>query len=1149
MQNQTENPVGDTPGNPEEKPDFKTRLKEYWRKKWLRWTVIGLAGLFVVWCVVGFFALPGIIKSKAQDFVAEKFHRTVDFQDVSFNPLTLTVTMDGLHLSEPNSKEDFASFDHLVVNASIESVFRLSPVIEEVQLGKPVIHVIRTGANHYNFDDFIAFALKPEKDKKPTYFSVNNIQITNGTITFDDQPKGRKHLVDALNLNIPFVSNMPSYVDVFIDLDLNANVNQEKFVLDGKARAFTKNKDGSLGIKLDSLNLPDYMEYAPFKPNFVMKSGRLGIDAKVGFMKPETGEMALTVSGNMLLNNLVLNELSGKPVVNLPQMTLDLEESDLLRGDINIAELALKQPDIKVVRSASGVMNVEQMAKLTPIAGAYSGYVPTIPGQPADAAVAPATDETALDEESSSSSSSGMIINMKKFVLDGAVIKVDDGMKQIPEDFGMKDLSLQIDDVHVDLGERNATVEKVLSEKVNLRFDLKATPEDARKKAHDTVRKVAKAASGAFGFTVNRIDLKDWTVNFNSVFSKKKVPVLVTDLNVGADGLSSDFSHPSQVTVTATVNKRGKLDVKGSVALSPLKADLNLNVKNVDVSFIQTFIDDKVNMVIKRADLSAQGRAQLLKNGDTLKGSFNGNASVDHVVTIDQITGEAFVDWNVMKLNGVRATLDPMNVVVNQVVLDKFFARLILRESGVLNVRDILTSTAGGRRSLTRADEGLPFENADEGPKPDSENAVKTPPISAVMSPHDAAPDETSDEAAPAYTRAEPATPPNYSLFVKKFVLTNGRVRFTDNFIRPHYTANLMSLNGTVTDISTKADTQSSISVKGKVNGAPLVIGGRANLLSEKLSLDLACSVKGMELAQFSSYSGKYIGYAIQKGKLSFDVRYRIEDRQLKADNQLILDQLTLGREVKGTPILNVPIRLALALLKDRHGVIDLNLPVGGSLDDPQFSVGGIVLKVIVNVLTKAVTAPFSLLASLVGGSDVELSHVMFDPGQAVIGPAQTKVLETMVKALNERPALKLEITGKYDREADAIGIGKQKILRKIREMKRKSTGLTEADKVTLTDAEYADGVRTLYRKESFEKPTNWIGMNKSLPTDQMELLLAKHYAKSATFDDFIKLANKRSLAVKEWLLEKGKVPDERLFVLQSNHEGDAANRVEFSLQ
>ncbi len=1159
MQDQTQLPAGGTPEEPADKPDFKERLKQYWRKRWVKWTAIGFGALFVIWCAFGILALPGIIKSKAQEFVAEKFHRTVDFKDVSFNPLTLTVKLEGLHLSEPNSKEDFVSFEKLAVNLSTESIFRMAPVIEEVELEKPVIHLIRTGKNHYNFDDFIAFALKPEKDKKPTYFSVNNIQIKDGTITFDDQPKGKKHIVDTLNLSIPFVSNIPSMVDIHVDLMLSANVNHEKFELDGKARAFSKDKDGNVNIKLEALNLLSYMEYVPFKTNFILKDGRLDTDLKVGFKKPETGEMGLTVSGDVALNFLVVTELNGKPAVNLPRFAVALDKSDVLAGEVNIAEILLKQPEINLARNTAGQWNLEQMAQLTPIADANSGYEPILPKDPDD-------QETPAAEVSSgeASASSSMVIALKKLVIESSVIKVNDAMKQVPSDFVLKDFGLQIDDVMVNLGEKNATVGSVLSEGARIQFAMKSPPASVQQKTRATVHQAAKAAGSAFGFMVDRIDLKDWGITFQNVLAGKSVMTQVDDLNVSVEKLSSDLTKPASVTVTAKVNKRGVLDVKGTVAPSPLKADLNLDIKDVDITFIQPFIDEKVNLTLRQADLSVQGRAQVSMAGGGLKGTFAGNAAISRLVTIDQMTKEPFVDWNQLKLNGIKANLEPLNVVVDHVLLDRFFARVILRENGVLNIHDILRSKAGGRKSLTRSDEGLPFDKPEtgqpetvqsesvqaEGEKTAAEDAAKTPPIAALgaAQPHDVVPDEIAPDET-AYVPADEGTPPNYSLAVRKFTLTNGRVRFTDNFIRPHYTANLMTLNGKVEHISTSPDTRSHIEVHGKVNSAPLNITGVANLLSQKLSLDIKASVKGMELSQFSSYSGKYIGYGIAKGKLSFDVAYKIEDRKLKAENQLILDQLTLGKEVDSPDAIKLPVRLALALLKDRNGVIDLNLPIGGSLDDPQFSVGGIVIKVIINVLTKAVTAPFNLLASLVGGSDVELSNLPFDPGTAVITAKETKVLESLTKALNERPALQLEITGKYDPEDDAIGIGKQRILRQVRDMKRKEMGLPETDKVTVSDSEYADKLKQLYKREKFDKPTNWIGLDKSLPTEEMELLLAKHYAKSVTEDELLKLANRRGLAVKEWLLEKGKLPDDRLYVLQSEKDTGGANKVDFSLR
>ncbi len=160
----------------------------------------------------------------------------------------------------------------------------------------------------------------------------------------------------------------------------------------------------------------------------------------------------------------------------------------------------------------------------------------------------------------------------------------------------------------------------------------------------------------------------------------------------------------------------------------------------------------------------------------------------------------------------------------------------------------------------------------------------------------------------------------------------------------------------------------------GTVNDAPLLIGGRINPLARDLTLDIKASVHDMELAPLSPYSGKYVGYRIERGKLSFDVAYQLQDRQLQAQNRLVLDQLTFGDKVDSPSATSLPVLLAVALLKDRHGVIDIDLPIGGSLDDPQFSVGGVIVKVLVNLITKAVTAPFALLGRLFGGGTEEMS-------------------------------------------------------------------------------------------------------------------------------------------------------------------------------
>ena len=330
---------------------------------------------------------------------------------------------------------------------------------------------------------------------------------------------------------------------------------------------------------------------------------------------------------------------------------------------------------------------------------------------------------------------------------------------------------------------------------------------------------------------------------------------------------------------------------------------------------------------------------------------------------------------------------------------------------------------------------------------------------------------------------------------IRKVTLQGGKVRYTDNFIKPNYSANLMDLGGAVTGLSSDPSSSANVDLHGEVNSAPLAIAGRINPLKGNLSLDLKANVRGMELAPLSPYSGRYVGYGIDKGKLSFEVAYQVEDRKLTAQNRLILDQLRFGNKIDSPSATTLPVRFAVALLQDRNGVIDVNLPIDGSLDDPQFSMGGIIAKAILNILTKAVTQPFALLGSLFGGGGEEMSALEFDPGHFAIPPASEAKLTSLAKALIERPALTLEITGRTDPEADHAGLQRAAIDRKVRALKSKDLlargEAVESGGTVEKAAEYPALLTRVYKDEKFAKPRNLLGMQKELPVEEMERLPA----------------------------------------------------------
>ncbi len=389
--------------------------------------------------------------------------------------------------------------------------------------------------------------------------------------------------------------------------------------------------------------------------------------------------------------------------------------------------------------------------------------------------------------------------------------------------------------------------------------------------------------------------------------------------------------------------------------------------------------------------------------------------------------------------------------------------------------------------------------------------------------------------------------------------LQGGTVNFSDFFVKPNYTVNVTKIVGSVKGLSSAAGTLADMELRGSYgNAAPVEVSAKLNPLAAKAHLDLKGEIRGVDLTTLSTYSGKYAGYAIDKGKLSLYVTYKLADNQLNAENRVFLDQLTFGDKVDSPDATSLPVKLAVALLKNGRGEIDINLPISGSLDDPDFSVGGIIVRVIVNLFVKAVTSPFALLGSLFGGG-AELSNVEFDAGYATLAPAAVKKLEALAKAMNDRPALKLEVAGRVDPETDREGSKRAAIDRavraeKLKEQVKKGIEGGSVDTVTVDAKEYPEYLQRAYKAAKFPKPRNLIGLQKDLPVEEMEKLMLANLPVGE--EDLRLLAERRAEAVQAWLVEQGKVPMERVFLmppkLGRDDKGDgkaSSSRAEFSLR
>jgi len=594
----------------------------------------------------------------------------------------------------------------------------------------------------------------------------------------------------------------------------------------------------------------------------------------------------------------------------------------------------------------------------------------------------------------------------------------------------------------------------------------------------------------------------------------------LTQTQLQLNDLSSDLGHTFRLELNTLAQGKGRVQVKGDVRPQPLALKARVVLAGLDLREIQPYIDPLVNIQMAAAKAHADGQLNLqmpAKGG--MQARYKGRMGLSDLRLLDRVNDADFLSWQSLALDGVEVNVQDQAVDANlgRIALKDFYGRIIINPDGKLNLAGIMRHEAGAEaRSLTT-------------PEPAAGAASAATPSATP----------------PATTASAPAP----TLRWQQIQLSKGRVDFTDNFIKPNYSARLTQIDGDVSAVSSTKPEPATVKISGAVDdAAPLLITGQLHPLGPKLYTDIQGSAKGIELTRLTPYASRYAGYAIEKGTLSVTVHYKVDGGKLEASNQIFLDQLTFGEKTDSPDAIKLPILFAVSLLKNSKGEIDINLPISGSLDDPQFSVGGIIWHVVVNLITKAVMAPFSLLS---GGSSDELGFVPFDAGSAELTDAARQRLDTLATKLTDRPALKLEATGRAEPVLDAEGLRRAYVDKLLRAAKAKSTGEAPAD-TQITPDERATWLAAAYKAADIKKPRNLVGLAKTLPPAEMEALLKA--AAPAGPDALRALANQRGDQVKAYLASK--LPPERVLLTASKvgSEGLAddkgsPSRVQFAIK
>jgi len=677
------------------------------------------------------------------------------------------------------------------------------------------------------------------------------------------------------------------------------------------------------------------------------------------------------------------------------------------------------------------------------------------------------------------------------------------------------------------------------------KIDLAALAEPAQASVPKrTVARKAEAAAPSWHYRIDALNVKDSSANFTDLSTPRPVKLAIKPLDLSVQKISDDMTKPLPVQLKATLNRKGSLNVTGDVTAQPLKLGLKINGNRLDAAAFEPYFGSALNATIASALLNAQGNLTFAQVKDAPRATYRGDVALVDVRMLDKATSDPFAGWRSLALSNLKVNYDEKGTDVDaaRVTFSNFYGRVLLDAQGRLNLKDVVAKQTGPAQSLTR--------DASKGePVPLSPQAASAP--AAVQQ-------ASAPAAASATVVVKAATPPQnpVRMHFGELLLQNGRVTYTDNFIKPNYTANLVAIKGTVGAFGTDSTTSAPVDVAANLAGnGPISIKGSVNPLIEKPALDLTATAHDIELTNLTPYSAKYAGYPITKGKLNVDLHYALENDQLKANNHIFIDQLTFGDHVENDTATKLPVKLAISLLKNTRGQIDVNLPVSGSLSNPEFSVGGLIWRAVLNLIAKAVTSPFSLLAHAFGSGGEDLGYVEFAPGSYQLDDAQQKKLDTVVKMLTEKPSIRLDLIGRVDPAKDTSGLGDAYVERLVRQQKLKDVvGQGESIdpmSVKVEPAEYSKYLARAYKAADFKKPRNLIGLQKTLPDADMKKALADH----APADDnaLRALAQQRAQAVRQYL--DGKIDSSRVFVVAPKldakgiEDKGATTRVDFGLQ
>jgi len=611
--------------------------------------------------------------------------------------------------------------------------------------------------------------------------------------------------------------------------------------------------------------------------------------------------------------------------------------------------------------------------------------------------------------------------------------------------------------------------------------------------AADTAKAEPAAPSRPWQVLLKDVQLRDYRVHLADRVPKTAVALELGPLNLDLENFDSLNQSPFTLKLDTGLGKQGKILASGDVNLSPISARLKVNTQDIDLRVAQAYVEPFMRLEV-RSGMLGSDLAVNLKSTDPLAFSVTGKAQVDQLHTLDTLKSRDFVKWQKLTVDGLNYQHGD-SLSIDKVSLLQPYARFMINDDRTTNVDDLLIPQPPASQSAEKA------------------------------------------KAQPAASNSKPL-----GIHVGGIAINDGSANFADFSLTPHFATAIQQLNGQIGTIDSRQPKPADVDIKGKVDRyAPVTIKGDLTPFDPMSRLDIATSFKRVELTTLTPYSGKFAGYRIRKGRLNLDLHYQITKGQLRAENKVLVEQLQLGEKVDSPDAVDLPIKLAIALLKDADGNISIELPVSGDLNNPQFSVMPIVWQTLRNLIVRAATAPFKFIGGLISGGDAQdLSNVSFAPGSSELSSTAQSSLTKLASALKERPNLRLEVEGTAAQSSDGALIAQQRLDSEYQAtyykmlQRRGDKVPAQASMIQVPDAEKAPMLEGIYRTLLKQQPpAEWAKLGRDERTAKLQAGVITAWSGNELL--LRKLGQDRASSIKDFLVDKGQLADDRVYFIDAN--------------